>query len=46
MNDHFSNDGWCSYAMRKPSVRKPVTPMIPNVARIAASSGLVLMRMR
>jgi hypothetical protein len=32
--------------MRKPSVRKPVTPITRKVPRITASSGFVLMRMR
>src|SRR5260370_23442726 len=45
-NDHCSNWGRFSRAIRNPSTRKPVTPMTRNVARMTASSGLVLMRIR
>ena len=45
-NDHFSNAGRPTSAMRNASVKKPVSAITRNVTRMTASSGLVLMRMR
>jgi hypothetical protein len=33
-------------AMRRPSMRKPVTPIIKKLKRMTACSGLLLVRMR
>ena len=44
--DHDSNAGRPARAIRKPSARKPVTPMRRNTPRMAASSGLVFVQIR
>ena len=44
--DHDSNVGRPARAMRKPSARKPVTPMRRNTPRMTASSGLVFVQIR
>ena len=45
-NDHSSNGGRPSLAMRRTSAAKPVSPSTANSPRISACSGLDLMRMR
>ena len=45
-NDHSSNSGRPSSAMRHTSAPNPVTASARNVPRITACSGFVLMRMR
>src|SRR2546430_16690904 len=45
-NDHFSNDGRPTYAIRNASVTNPVSAITRNVPRITVSSGRVLIRMR
>ena len=46
MNDHFSNAGRPSSAIRTISVANPVIASTKNIPRMTACSGFVLMRMR